>query len=113
MRYELMQKLKPLRCQLPGENGYPGNISARSVEARDEPETNRIIAADHDDRNCTGCRLGRGDRRTIGEDRHYPTIDQVGSEFGRAFIMFFGPLIFDCDVLASKYPVSCRPCLKA
>src|SRR5262245_36497784 len=100
MGYKLMQKSKPLRCQLSGENGYAGNISARPVEARDEPETNRIVAAHYDNRNSTGRRLGRGDRRTIGEDCCYPTIDQVGSECWQAIIIIVGPAIFDSDVAA-------------
>src|SRR5579863_9539862 len=113
MRNKLAQKIEPLRCQLAGKNRYASDISARSVETCDEPETNRIIAAHHNDRNCTGRRLSRRDRRTIRENHRHPAIYQVAGECWQAIITIVSPAVLYCNVSTLQIPGLFRPCLKA
>src|SRR5712691_12942020 len=99
MRNQLVQKFEPLRCQCEGQYSYPGGISARSVETRDETEPNGIITAHEGNRNRTGCRLGRSNRRAIRENHGYPTAYQVGRECRQAIVLILRPAVFNLHIL--------------
>jgi hypothetical protein len=58
-RDQSVQQFQSLRLQLNAQRGHAGEIDARSAQASDEPESDRINAGDEDDRNDRGGSFGR------------------------------------------------------
>ena len=92
-----MQQPKPLRLNFAGEDIDAGDVAAGAVEAGDEAEPNRIVAAREYDRNpqCFR-RLHRPDGRRTGRknDCHLP-MNQIGAQRRQAIAVSLRPAILD------------------
>jgi hypothetical protein len=83
-------------------NRIAGEISARSVEAIDEADLDRVGALHKNNRDRLGCRFGC--ERTICalqyNDHGYLTANQFGNERREPIVSTLCPPVFNCHVLA-------------
>jgi hypothetical protein len=101
-RHQFMQKPESLGFHFGDEQVYPGGVSSRAIEARDEAEVDGVSANHKYDRNCRCCTFGRKCRRLAAyrnNDRHL-TMDQVGGESREPIVLSVSPAILDRNVLA-------------
>ena len=86
--HQLAQKCQPLRSQLSREKIDPRQVSARSGEAGDETQLDRVLGDAEDDRYRRGRSFGchRSLREWDGNHGH-ASADQVGHERRRAIVV--------------------------
>src|SRR5262249_26511643 len=78
-----------------------GDVAARSAEALDKAELDRVQAEAEDDRNRRGCGFGRerrGRAARCGDDSH-PAADEIGYQFRNSGKVVLCPAVFDRYVL--------------
>src|SRR5262249_44421523 len=56
--HELVQNLQPLRIEQHGNLSNAGDVAARPIEARDQPQRDRVTADREDDRQRRCCPFG-------------------------------------------------------
>jgi hypothetical protein len=85
---EFAQKSKPLSVKLPIQERGAGDIAARTVEAGNETQLNRVITDAKDDRNCRGRSFGRDrSRRAAGCRNHrHLASDQISGKFRQSIV---------------------------
>src|SRR6516165_744753 len=97
-----MQKPNSLGLHFGDEQVYPGGVSSRAIEARDEAQFDGVSSNHEYNRNCRCCTFSRKCRRLAAyrnNDRHL-TMDQVGGEIRQPIVLSVGPAILDRHVLA-------------
>jgi len=95
-----VKQFQPLRSYLRSQVGHAGDIAARSAQAFDEAEPDRIAAYFEDDRNGRGRRLCCERRRSSGRGNHcHLTINEVGCHFRQPISSTLGPTVIDRNVL--------------
>jgi len=89
VRDDLYQAHKPRRFQLLIEDAHPGQVPARSVEAADETDRDRVATARERDGDGSGGGLGgaRGSVAEGGDDRHV-TAHEIGCERRQSVELF-------------------------
>jgi hypothetical protein len=99
-----MQQLQPLGQQLHIQRGYTGEIAARTIEAGDQPQLDRVERGGEDDRNSLRRRLCSIGRELVrGDHRHLPA-HQVGRQRRQPLVMLVGPAVFQRDVAPLHIP---------
>jgi hypothetical protein len=91
-----------LRRQLTRKKIDTCEVAARTSEAGDKTELDRVIADNEDDRDCAGCFLDReGHSRAAHRDDHcHVAAHEFGSRSVQPIDTVFRPAVFDRDVLA-------------
>src|SRR5215813_13734874 len=100
-RQQLVQEPEPLGYQLVAHGVDTGDVAARSAEALDKAELDRVQAEAEDDRNRRGCGFGRerrGRAARCGDDS-YPAADEIGHQFRKSGKVVPCPAVFNCYVL--------------
>jgi hypothetical protein len=97
-RQQLVQQLQSLPTQFGVQRGHACEIPARSVQAGNEPDLNRIGASDEDNGNRTGCSLGGYRRLAVCSNHGDLAANQIGRQCRQTIIMTLGPAVFDRDV---------------
>jgi hypothetical protein len=93
-----------------GAAGHPCNVPARAREARDEPGTNRIANANHDDGDGLGGVLGcRHSLRPRRYDDVHLEPDQLGRKVGQPVEPTLRESIVDDNILALNPPEFVQP----
>jgi hypothetical protein len=101
-----VEQLQPLGGELPGDEGHAGQVSARSAQARDEPDVDRIGTGHENDRNRLRRGLG-GERPIDGAGRNddgYATLHQIGRQPRQPIILILREAILDTEVAALDKP---------
>jgi hypothetical protein len=101
-RHQFEQQSQPFCHRLSSDQRDAGDVTARPVEAGDQPERDRV-AADHEhDRNRRGRRFGRADRRGAGgrDDGGDPPVDQIGRQCRQPIVLAVRVAVFDRHVAA-------------
>src|SRR5262249_33074662 len=87
--------------QLGTEKIDPRQVPARSSEARDETEPNRVLGGCEDDGDRRSSRLGRQRRSRAGDDDDGNlSANQFLREYWQPIVLALRPAVFDHDVLA-------------
>jgi hypothetical protein len=109
-----VQKPKSLTGQVGIHGGDASEITARSVEARDQTKLDRVSGDREDNRDRrTGC-LGRRCSRWPQRDNDVCTAaHQIGGQFGHSFALEPAPAILDQYIPAFNVPDFAQPFLKA
>src|SRR5262249_55076790 len=95
------QQFQPLCHQLGTEKIDPREVSARSSEARDETEPNRVFGDCEDDGDRRSGRFGRQSRSCAGcDDDGNLSANQFLREYWQPTELVLRPAVFDYDVLA-------------
>ena len=96
-----MQQIEPLCRQLTVEKVDPRQVAARSGEAGDKTEPDRVLGGNKGDRDRRGCRLGSG-RRGGGARGDYGDLsaNQFGRQLRQSIVFVLGEAVNDCYVLA-------------
>jgi hypothetical protein len=97
----VVQQLDPLGRQLrAAEEGHPGEVSTRPLEARDQARLDGVPAGHEHDRHRRGSGLGRDRRALVAHDHGDLALDQVRHEAGEPAVLVVRVAVLDCDVLA-------------
>jgi hypothetical protein len=95
-----VQQLKPLRRYLHAQVGHARNIAARSVEAGNKSECDRISCDLEHNRNGSGRRLRSECRRGGARDDYGDlTMNQIGRKCRQPIVLILCKTVFDRDVL--------------
>src|SRR5262249_49937544 len=88
---QLAQQAQPLCRQLSREKIDAGRVAARSGEAGDKTELDRVVADAEDDRDRRRCRSGGEYRRrgTGRDDYRDPATDQIGRQLWKLIVAAF------------------------
>ena len=106
----LLEKLQPFACYVRTKDGVPGDVLARTSEARHKPGPHRIADPDHDNGNFRGCLLGRaGRRRAVDRDHIHRTAHEIGRDFGEPVRQPVTVTILEGDVLAFQVAEIAQP----
>jgi hypothetical protein len=75
--HKIAQEFEPLAPHRGrGEDGDPGEIASRPIEARDKAFLDWIVAPNKNDRSARCCRFGgKGSGRATRGDDHYSALD--------------------------------------
>src|SRR5262245_25565280 len=95
---QLVQPLQSFPTQLRVQGGHPCEVAARSVEAGNETDLNRIGAGDED--NGNGARYSLRSYRRLavrGNNGDLPA-SQIGCQCWQTIVVTFGPAVFDRHV---------------
>ena len=99
--HQFVQQLQLLRRHLHVQRAHSGNIAARSVQAADQPELDRIVGELEDDRNGRGRRFGSECRREAMKRNHaHLTTNQFGGQRRQSVVVAFRQAVLDRQVLA-------------
>ena len=96
-----MQQFQPLWRDLHAQIGHARHVAARSVQASDEAEPDRIGPNFEYNRNGRGRRLGRERRRSSARSNNsHMTFNQIRRHRGQPINLLLRPAVFDRNVLA-------------
>src|SRR5262249_44663982 len=102
LRQNLAKESQPLRRSLTKGGRYAGEIASGTVEAANEPFSDRIATGGEKNRNRGGRRLGR--QRCLdaagGDNGGYMTLDQVGYQGRQPVELTVRVAILDRDIPA-------------
>src|SRR5262245_1764378 len=99
--YQRAQELQPLCHDLAVEKIDARTIAARSGEAWDEAEPDRVFGDDEELGNCRGRRLDRERRRRAhGRDHGNSLTNEIPRQRRQPVVVTLPPAVFDCEVLA-------------
>ena len=97
---KLAQQIQALQQQLSADRSHARDVSARTTEAVDETQLDRIGAEPENDRNCRSRRLG-GQRRPSRADRDDhgdATLNKVRRQHRQSIVLISRPAPFDRDI---------------
>ena len=101
---QLVQQLQSLPTQFRVQRCHSGEVAARSVQAGNETDLNRIGASDEDNGNRGGCSPGCYRRLAVRGNHGHPAANQIGRQRGQTIVVTFRPAIFDRHGLALDIP---------
>src|SRR5262249_19694378 len=101
MGQQLTHQLQPLRLHLDLKRANPGDVAARTMQARDETAPNRVGASRENDWYGRGRRLGRDGRYLAADCNNdgYLPMHEIGGEPRQAIVLTLSPTIVEGDVL--------------
>ena len=97
---ELVQKAKPLPGEFDRIEDHARNVTARMVEARDQPDPDWIDTGYEHDRSRRRDRHGRLDWNETSDDHGHAAAHEVGCHFRQPVVLIIRPAILDGDALA-------------
>ena len=96
-----MQQFQAFRCYLCGRLSHACDVTARSAQATDEAEPDRVGGRFEDDRNNGGGRFCReGCRRAARREHGHLSLHQISCHCRQSVVVPLRPSEFDLDVLA-------------
>ena len=97
-----MHETEPFCGDLPAHIADAGDITARPVQARDQPDLHRIDRGAEDDRDRAGGGLGRQSCQATGRNDNYghAPADQIGGQFGQTIELILSEAVFNRHIAA-------------
>src|SRR5262245_15441617 len=95
---QLVQQLQSFPTQLRVQGGHPCEVAARSVEAGNETDLNRIGAGDEDNGNGARYSLRSYRRLAVRSNNGDLPASQIGCQCWQTIVVTFGPAVFDRHV---------------
>src|SRR5262249_5670996 len=100
--HQIVEQFQPFGCERVVQEGRSSDIAARSVEAGNETEFDRVAADREYDWNARRCGFGgKWCRRALDcHDHSHAVANQIGSQCRQSVETTLGPAIFDRYVAA-------------